>query len=322
MVDAAVKVLKTVEEKSGSYRLDLVFGEAGFNSIAKYGTNVPAQTIEMLKTTAACLKGPMTTPEEPEAPPSAALTIRKLFNLFADVRPCRSLPSVPSLKPNIDLVIVRENTEGLYSNIEFEVCEGTAVALRVVSRKASERIARFALKLAAERRRHLSYVHKANILRRTDGVFKQAVLDVAGEFPGVTVDDYHIDAMAMQLVRDPEMFDVVVTTNLFGDILSDEAAQLVGGLGVAPSANLGESYAMFEPVHGSAPKYTGQNKVNPVATILAAKMLLDYLGEKASAAAVEKAVSQVLREGRVLTYDLGGQARTTEMAQAIVAEIK
>lgn len=322
VIDAAVRVLKATEAKFGTYRLDLVFGEAGFNCIEKYGTNVPAQTIDMLKTTLACLKGPMTTPEDPGAPPSAALTIRKLLNLFADVRPCRSLPNVPSLKPNIDLAILRENTEGLYSNIEFEVCEGTAVALRVISRKASERIARFGFKLAAGRRKHLSYVHKANILRRTDGIFKKAVLDVSKEFPNVTVDDYHIDAMAMQLLRDPERFDVVVTTNLFGDILSDEAAQLVGGLGVAASGNFGENYAMFEPVHGSAPKYTGQNKVNPVATIFAARMLLDYLGEKSSGEAVEKAVLQVLKEGRALTYDLGGKAGTKEMTEAIVAEIE
>ncbi len=322
VVGAAVKVLKATEEKTSGYKLDLIFGEAGFNCIAKYGTNMPVQTIEMLKTTVACLKGPMTTPEEPGTPPSAALTIRKLFNLFADARPCRSLPNVPSLKPNIDLVIVRENTEGLYSNIEFEIGEDTAVALRVISKKASERIARFAFKLAIERRKHLSYVHKANILRRTDGIFKQAILNVAKEFPDVIADDYHIDAMAMELIRQPERFDVIVTTNLFGDILSDEAAQLVGGLGVAPSANLGEDYAMFEPVHGSAPKYAGQNKVNPIAMILAAKMLLDYLGEKASAQAVEEAVFQVLKEGKVLTYDLGGKAKTSEVAEAVIAKIR
>lgn len=322
VVNAAVKVLKATEAKSRTYKVDLIFAEAGFSCIEKYGTNVPPQTIDILKTAMACLKGPMTTPEDPGAPPSAALTIRKLFDLFANVRPCLSLPNVPSSRPNVDLVIIRENTEGMYSSIEFEICEGTAVALRVISRKASERIARFAFKLAAKRRKHLSYVHKANILRRTDGIFKQAVLDVSKEFPEVEVDDYHIDAVAMELIREPEKFDVIVTTNLFGDIISDEAAQLVGGLGVAPSENLGENYAMFEPVHGSAPKYTGQNKVNPVATILAAKMLLDYLGEKVSAARVERAVSQVLEDGKALTYDLGGKTGTAEMAEAIVAKIE
>lgn len=322
MVDASVKVLKAVEEKFGTYKLDLVLGEAGFNCIAEYGTNVPSQTIDLLKTTVACLKGPMTTPEKPGAPPSAALQIRKLFNLYANVRPCFSLPNVPSLKPNINLIIVRENTEGMYSNIEFDVGDDTAVAMRVITRRASERVARFAFKLAVQRSKHLSYVHKANILRRTDGIFNQAVLEVAKEFPEVIVDDYHIDAMAMQLIKRPEAFDVIVTTNLFGDIISDEAAQLVGGLGVAPGANIGENYAMFEPVHGSAPKYTGQNKVNPIATIFAGKMLLDYLGEKDSAHAVEKAVFEVLREGKVLTYDLGGKAKTSEVAEAVAKKIK
>jgi isocitrate dehydrogenase (NAD+) len=322
VVNATVEVLKAVEVKTGAYKLDLVWGEAGLNAVGKYGTNVPPQTIDMLKTTIACLKGPMTTPEEPGAPPSAAVTIRRLFNLYANVRPCYSLPNMPSLKPNIDLVVIRENTEGLYSGIEFDLTEDAAVALRVITRKASERVARFAFKLAEERHKHLSYVHKANILRRTDGIFNQAVLNVAKEFPEVMTDDYHIDAVAMQLIKQPEAFDVIVTTNLFGDIISDEAAQLVGGLGVAAGANIGDHYAMFEPVHGSAPKYRGQNRVNPVATIFASKMLLDYLGEKDSAKLVEKAVFDVLKEGRTLTYDLGGAAKTSEMAEAIADRIK
>jgi isocitrate/isopropylmalate dehydrogenase len=229
---------------------------------------------------------------------------------------------VPSLKPNIDLIVVRENTEGMYSGIEFDVDNDTAVAMRVISREASERIARFAFKLAVQRRKNLSYAHKANILRHTDGIFNQAVLKVAKEFPEVNVAGYHIDAMAMQLVKSPEAFDVIVTTNLFGDIISDEAAQIVGGLGMAAGANIGENYAMFEPVHGSAPKYAGQNKVNPIATVFAGKMLLEYLGEKNSAHVVEKAVFEVLEEGKVLTYDLGGKAKTSEVGEAIVAKIE
>ena len=322
VVSIAVRVLEAVQEKLGTYKLDLVSGEAGFNAIAKYGTNVPPQTIDMLKTTVACLKGPMTTPEEPGAPPSAALAIRKFFNLYANVRPCSSLPNVPSLKPNIDLTIVRENTEGMYSNIEFDVSEGVAVAMRVISRKASERVARFAFKLADRRRKHLAYVHKANILRRTDGVFNQAILDVSKDFPSVVIEGLHIDNMALQLIKRPETFDVIVTTNLFGDILSDEAAQLVGGLGIASGANMGDNYAMFEPVHGSAPKYAGQDKVNPIATILAGKMLLEYLGERDSARELERAVRLVLEEGKALTYDLGGKARSSEMCQAILDKIR
>lgn len=322
VVDATVKILKTIEKKAGTYKLDLLLGEAGYNCIANYGTNVPTKTIDILKTTIACLKGPMTTPEETGAPPSAALTIRKLFNLYANMRPCRSLPNVPSLKPNIDLIVIRENTEGMYSGIEFDVSNNTAVAMRVISREASEKVVRFAFKLAAQRRKHLSYVHKANILRRTDGIFNQAVLEIAKDFPGVKVESYHIDAMAMQLIKNPEAFDVIVTTNLFGDIISDEAAQTVGGLGLAAGANIGENYAMFEPVHGSAPKYAGQNKVNPLATIFAGKMLLDHLGEEDSAHIVENAVFEILKEGKVLTYDLGGKAKTSEVGDAIVAKIE
>lgn len=318
----AVKVLEAVQEKAGTYKLELVWGEAGVNAIAKYGTNVPPQTVDVLKTTVACLKGPMTTPEEPGAPPSAALTIRKLFNLYANVRPCLSLPNVSSLKPNIDLTIVRENTEGMYSNIEFDVSEGVAVAMRVITRKASERVARFAFKLADQRRKHLSYVHKANILRRTDGIFNRAVLDVSKDFPEVAVEGYHIDNMALQLIKRPESFDVIVTTNLFGDIISDEAAQLVGGLGIASGANMGDNYAMFEPVHGSAPKYAGQDKVNPIATIFAGKMLLEYIGEKDSARKLERATFEVLKEGKTLTYDLGGKAKSSEMCEAILEKIR
>jgi isocitrate dehydrogenase (NAD+) len=322
VVDATVNILKAIEKKAGTYKLDFSLGEAGFNCISKYGTNVPNKTIEMLKTTIACLKGPMTTPEEIGAPPSAALTIRKLFNLYANMRPCRSLPNVSSLNPKIDLIVVRENTEGMYSGIEFDVGSNTAVAMRVISRDASEKIARFAFKLATQRRKHLSYVHKANILRRTDGIFNQAMLEIAKEFPDVKVESYHIDAMAMQLIKNPEAFDVIVTTNLFGDIISDEAAQIVGGLGLAAGANIGENYAMFEPVHGSAPKYAGQNRVNPIATVFAGKLLLDYLGEEDSAQVVENAVFEILKEGKVLTYDLGGKAKTSELGEAVVAKIE
>jgi isocitrate dehydrogenase (NAD+) len=322
VVNITVEVLEALQKRAGTFKIDMVWGEAGVNAIAKYGTNVPPQTIEMLKTTAACLKGPMTTPEEPGAPPSAALTIRKLFNLYANVRPCLSLPNVPSLKPNIDLAIVRENTEGMYSNIEFEVSEGVGVAMRVISREASTRVARFAFKLADRRRKQLSYVHKANILRRTDGIFNQAILDVSKEFPEVVVESYHIDNMAMQLIKQPETFDVIVTTNLFGDIISDEAAQLVGGLGIAAGANMGDDYAMFEPVHGSAPKYAGQDKVNPIATIFAGKMLLEYVGEKDSAHTLQDAILEVLKDGRALTYDLGGKAKSSEMGEAILDEIR
>jgi len=321
VTEAALKVLNAVQKVSKNVKFDFIQGEAGSNCISKYGTNVPQKTLDMLKQTGACLKGPMTTPEEAGAPPSAAVTIRKTFNLYANVRPCKSLPSVPSVKPNIDLVVLRENTEGLYSGHEFLLSPDKGVALRVVTQQASERIANLAFELALKRKKHVTCVHKRNILRVTDGIFVDSVMKVAKEFPSVTVDEVHVDAMAMRLIKEPEKFDVIVTTNLFGDILSDEAAQLVGGLGFAAGANIGDSYGMFEPVHGSAPKYGGKNVVNPIATILAAKMMLDYLNLPKEADLVEKAVTAVLKEGKVRTYDMGGTSTTQDMTDAIVTKI-
>jgi isopropylmalate/isohomocitrate dehydrogenase-like protein len=322
VTEAAVKVLEAVQDLSKNLTFNFFYGEAGYHCIAEYGTNLPGETIALLKRSNACLKGPMTTPEEPGAPVSVAVTLRRMFNLYANVRPCRSFPSVEALKHNIDLVVVRENTEGLYSGAEFELAPGVGVALRIITKEASTRIAEFAFKLAAKRRKHLTYVHKGNILRITDGIFKGAVKEVALKHPDVTVEELHVDAATMQLIKKPESFDVIVTTNLFGDILSDEAAQVTGSLGLAAGANIGDAYGMFEPVHGSAPKYKGQNRVNPIATIMAASMMLDYLGEKGAAAKIEKAVMRVLSEGKVRTADLGGSSTTSEMGEAIASKIK
>src|SRR5881628_3754820 len=320
VVDATLKVLDAVQ-KVENVRLEYVMGEAGFNCIEKYGTNLPPQTVELIRKTEACLKGPMTTPEEPGSPRSVAVTLRSIFDLYANMRPARTLPNVPSLKPGIDMVIVRENTEGLYSGKEFEVTPGVGVAMRIITKTASERVARFALDLAMKRRKRLTFVHKGNILKITDGIFKGAVHEVAKSYPQVELEDLHIDAATMQLIKRPESFDVIVTTNLFGDILSDEAAQVVGGLGVAAGANIGDHYGMFEPVHGSAPKYAGQNKVNPIATIEAVRMMLEYLGERRAADRIGRAIYRVLEEGKVLTYDLGGLAKTSDMGRAIAEKV-
>jgi len=321
VTEAAVNVLQATQETS-NFKLNFLYGKAGYHCIAEYGTNLPEETIALLRRTDACLKGPMTTPEEPGAPVSAAVKIRKMFNLYANVRPCRTYPNVEALKPNIDLVVVRENTEGMYSGVEYEVAPGVGVALRIITQEASLRVAEYAFKLAQKRRKHLTYVHKGNILRITDGIFKDAVTAIAPKYPDVTTDDIHIDAAAMHLIKKPETFDVIVTTNLFGDVLSDEAAQITGSLGLAAGANIGETYGMFEPVHGSAPKYTGQNRVNPTATIMAASMMLDYLGEKDAAAKIESAVLKVLSEGKVRTADLGGSSTTSEMSGAIAAQVR
>jgi isopropylmalate/isohomocitrate dehydrogenase-like protein len=321
VTEAAVNVLQAIHDAS-DLRLNFLYGEAGYHCIKEYGTNMPKETIAMLKRTEACLKGPMTTPETPGAPISAAVQIRKTFNLYANVRPCRTYPNVEALKPDIDLVVVRENTEGMYSGVEYEVSPGIGVAMRIITTEASLKVAEHAFKLAEKRRKHLTCVHKANILRVTDGIFNDAVRKVARNHPDVTVDDIHIDAAAMHLVKKPETFDVIVTTNLFGDVLSDEAAQVTGSLGLAAGANIGDTYGMFEPVHGSAPKYTGMNRVNPTATIMAAQMMLDYLGEKEMAIRIESAVMQVLNEGKVRTKDLGGSSTTSEMSEAIASKVK
>jgi isopropylmalate/isohomocitrate dehydrogenase-like protein len=322
VTDAAVNVLEALQDSSQNLKFNFLYGEAGYHCIAEHGTNLPEETIALLKQTDACLKGPMTTPETPGAPVSAAVKIRKTLNLYANVRPCRSFPNVEALKPNIDLVVVRENTEGMYSGVEYEVAPGVGVALRIITKEASLRVAEFAFKLAAKRKKHLTYVHKGNILRITDGIFKDAVKEVALKYPDMAIDEVHIDAMAMHLIKKPETYDVIVTTNLFGDVISDEAAQVTGSLGLAAGANIGDTYGMFEPVHGSAPKYTGQNRVNPTATIMAAQMMLDYLGEKKAAAKIEKAVMNVLSEGKVRTADLGGSSATSEMSAAIALKVK
>jgi len=321
VTEATVKVLDAVQKVS-TFKLNYIYGEAGAHCIPEHGTNLPEETVEMIKKTDACLKGPMTTPEEPGAPVSVAVTLRRMFNLYANVRPCKSFPSIESLKPDIDLVVVRENTEGLYSGQEALIAPGVSVAFRIITTEASTRVAEYAFKLAMQRKKHLTYIHKGNILRITDGVFKDAVKEVQKRYPEVTVDDLHIDAATMQLIKQPATYDVMVTTNLFGDILSDEAAQVTGSLGLAAGANIGETYGMFEPVHGSAPKYTGMNRVNPIATILAGAMMLAYLNEKEAAKKIENAVTAVLIEGKIRTADIGGTATTSDMANAIVEKIK
>ncbi|HEX4919701.1 MAG TPA: isocitrate/isopropylmalate dehydrogenase family protein [Candidatus Bathyarchaeia archaeon] len=320
VVGATIVVLKAVQ-KVDPVKLEFMEGDAGFHCIEKYGTNLPDKTVEMIKRTEACLKGPMTTPEEPGSPRSVAVTLRSMFDLYANMRPARSLPNVPSLKPNIDMIVVRENTEDLYVGKEFQVAPGIGIALKINTRAASERIAKFSFELATKRRKKLAVVHKSNILKLTDGIFKDACMDVGKKYPDVEIEDIHVDAATMQFIRRPESFDVVVATNLYGDILTDEAAGLIGGLGVAAGANVGDKYGMFEPAGGSAPKYTGQNKVNPVAMIEAGRMMLDFLGEPQAAKKVEKATMEVLREGRVMTFDLGGKAKTSEMGEAIAQKV-
>jgi isopropylmalate/isohomocitrate dehydrogenase-like protein len=326
VVKATVPVLDAVQDTFKGLELEYVFAEAGLHCIPKFGTNLPDETIEVLKSVDCCLKGPVTTPEEPGSPRSAAVEIRSIFDLYANMRPIKALPNVPALKEGIDMVIIRENTEGLYAGIEFMTGLDAGVAIRLITKRGCERIARFAYQLATARRKHLTYVHKGNILKVTDGIFKDAVLKVATEYPEVRIDEVRVDAAAMNLIKRPETFDVIVTTNLFGDILSDEGAQLVGGLGVTPGANIGEEYGMFEPVHGSAPKYAGKDIVNPTAMILATKLMFDWLGRPEAANSVQRAVETVLREGKHLTFDVAldgvKPARCSTMGLRIAEEIR
>jgi len=305
--------------------LDIEWEEciAGEEALEKYGTPIPEETIESIKRNKVALKGPITTPVGTGFR-SVNVALRQELKLFANVRPVKSFEGVPSRYNNIDLVVVRENTEDLYSGVEHYVDEDKTCAesIRIITKKASERIVRFAFNYAREnKRKKVTAVHKANIMKFTDGLFLDTAREVAKDFPDIEFEDRIVDNMAMQLVKNPEAFDVIVTTNLFGDILSDLCAGLVGGLGLAPGANIGEEYAVFEAVHGSAPKYKGQYKVNPTAVILASAMMLGYLGEKDWESRIVKAVSETIKEGKYVTYDLGGSASTVEMGKRIAEKL-
>jgi len=315
VVPEAVRVLE-----STGIEFDFQYLEVGYEVFKKVGTSVPQDILFEIKETQACLFGATTTPVGVADYRSAVVTLRKALDLYANVRPAKSYPIRSSVR-DVDLAIVRENTEGLYSGIEFEL-EDSAFTLRMITRRATDRIARFAFNLAMKRRRKVTLVTKANILRKSCGLFREASLHVAKDYSEVEVNELFVDVAAMNLVLKPQVFDVILTSNLFGDILSDEAAGLVGGLGIAPSANIGDDYALFEPVHGSAPDIAGKGIANPMAAILSAKMMLDYLGENKCAEYVENAVMNVMKEGKHLTPDLGGSSTTREVAEAIIDALK
>lgn len=295
--------------------------EAGEAVIAKYGIPLPDHVLDSVRRNKVALKGPLTTPVGTGFR-SVNVTLREKLNLYANVRPARNLPGVPSRYENVDIVLVRENTEDLYAGVEHRVGDDAAESIKIITRKASERIVRFAFDLAVKQgRKKVSAIHKANIMKLSDGLFLETARQVAQDYPQIQFEDRIVDATCMKLVQSPTDFDVLVLPNLYGDIVSDLCAGLVGGLGVAPGANISDELAVFEPVHGSAPKYTGMNKVNPLATILSAVMMLEHLGEQEAAARVNQAIVAVLTEGKHLTYDLGGSAKTSEMADAIIAKM-
>lgn len=317
IADATVRVI----EASG-VDIEWEVVEAGEKVMEKEGTPLPDYVLDSVKRNKVALKGPITTPVGTGFR-SVNVALRKALDLYANLRPARSYPGTKSRYDNIDLVIVRENTEDLYAGVEHKVGDDAGESIKIITRKASERIVRFAFEYARrENRKKVTAVHKANIMKYTDGLFLECARNVAVNYPDIEFEDRIVDNMSMQLVMKPELYDVLVLPNLYGDIVSDICAGLVGGLGLAPGANIGDEIAVFEPVHGSAPKYAGQNKVNPVAIILSGVLMLKHLGENEAAARIDKAVAHVLAEGIHVTYDLGGEAGTSEMADAIIKRLK
>ena len=292
--------------------------EAGAAQIEKHGTPLPQQVIDSIRKSGLAIKGPITTPVGTGFR-SVNVALRKELDLFANLRPAKTYQGVISRYDNIDLVIVRENTEDLYAGIEHMVGEDAAESIKIFTRKGCERIIRFAFDYARnEKRSKVTAVHKANIMKCTDGMFLSIARQIALEYPDIEFEDMIVDAMCMQLVQNPEKYDVLVLPNLYGDIVSDLCAGLVGGLGIAPGANIGKDTAVFEPIHGSAPQIAGQNLANPTAFILSGVLMLDYIGEHEAAQKIEAAVKSLIAEGKTVTMDLGGNTGTKEFAEAII----
>jgi len=341
------KATRRVLEATGvSFEWDVQ--EAGIDVYEKEGTPLPARVLDSLRRTKVGLKGPITTPVGTGFR-SVNVALRKELDLYACVRPCKTYPGVRSRYDNIDLVIVRENTEDLYAGIEFErgshgagalrhlihleakrdIPEDSGISIKPISVAASERIVRYAFDYAKKNgRRKVTAVHKANIMKFSDGLFLEVARKTSKEYSGVAFEDRIVDNMCMQLVQTPENYDVLVLPNLYGDILSDLAAGLIGGLGVAPGANIGEDAALFEPTHGSAPRYAGQDKVNPLAMILSGMLMLRHLGEDDAAGRLERAVARVIREGKSVTYDMktarddSSAVGTQATADAVIALLR
>jgi homoisocitrate dehydrogenase len=317
------EVIESAEQVLRAMPLDLEFvhAEIGFGAYERLGTPLPDSTLDEIRCSSAALLGAVTTPPNIPNYFSPVVRMRQSLELYANLRPTRSIPHASS-RPNIDLVIVRENTEGLYSGIErLEEDGNRAVTERVITRRGSERILREAFDLAQQtNRKSVHVVHKANVLRQTCGLFRSVALEVVKEYPDIKMYEMLVDTCAMELVRAPEQFEIIVTTNLFGDILSDEACMFVGGLGVAASGNIGTNAAVFEPVHGSAPNLVGTGKANPVATFLAAAMMLDHLNEKAHAERLRNAVNESIANNES-TPDLGGSLTTSQVTERVKVRI-
>jgi isocitrate/isopropylmalate dehydrogenase len=345
--DAARLVL----DASG-FEAEYVHGDIGWEFWCREGDALPARTLDLLRSTDCAFFGAITSKPGPEAMRELApelqgqglsylspiVRMRQLLDLYICLRPCKAFAGNPlNYRGDIDLVVFRENTEGMYIGVEFprvpecfyqekameRIPRDAAISIRSITREGSRRVVRAAFEYAVKHgRKKVTAVHKANVVRATCGLFLDAAQEVAACYPQIEFDTANIDAMCMWLLKNPHNYDVIVTTNLFGDILSDLCAQLVGGMGFGYSGNIGDRYAVFEPTHGSAPKYAGRNKVNPLATILAAKMMLEWLGDSGTAARIEGAVREVVERGEVRTYDMGGSSTASQMAEAVAQAVR
>ncbi|MGB9842298.1 MAG: isocitrate/isopropylmalate dehydrogenase family protein [Candidatus Bathyarchaeales archaeon] len=324
LTEATLKVLEAAQKNFG-IKLEIIEAEAGDTCFQKRGVALPEESIQKIKASHVCLKGPVG-----ETAADVIVRLRLMFDLYANLRPIKAYPAVAVARPDIDMIFVRENTEDVYKGQEFTIGNDTTICLRVITRRACERIAKKAFEIARRRngKKKVTAIHKANVMRVTDGLFASVCRETAKQYPDIAFNELYVDAAAMRLIKEPQTFDVLLTPNMFGDILSDEAAQLIGGLGMAPGANIGDNFALFEPIHGSAPNRAGKQTANPISMILAAKMMLDWLGERYSdnrcieaAAAIENGVVKTLREGPTVP-DFGGKATTLKMAEAIAAALK
>ena len=313
------EVMKATIDVLDSLDIDFeyVYGEAGDTCLEKNGTALPGETLDIIRQSDACLFG-----AAGETAADVIVKIRQEMKMFANLRPVKAYPHTNSLSDDIDFMIVRENTEGMYIADEEKYTDDGAIARRIITKEAEKRIIDYAFKYAVENNKSkVTAVHKANVLKKTDGLFKEIFYEVAENYPDIATEDFYVDATAMYLITQPESFEVIVTTNLFGDILSDEGAGLVGGLGLIPSANIGLDGALFEPVHGSAPDIAGKGIANPIAMMLSAVMMLRYLGENDAADKFDAAILKLLNDANTLTGDLGGNASTMDVAGEVIKNI-
>ena len=316
VTDAVVRILEATGVK-----FEWETFAVGSEAYEKYGEYIPKDLISSLERTRVGLKGPVTTPVGGGFP-SINVALRKKFELYANFRPIRNLPHIPTRYPDVDLIIIRENTEGLYSGLEHEVVPGVVESLKIMTEKASTRIARFAFEYARNNnRKKIHAIHKANIMKLSDGLFLRCARAVAKEYPEITYAEHIVDNTCMQLVMNPYQYDMLVMENLYGDILSDLCAAFVGGLGFVPSANLGDQCAVFEAVHGSAPDIAGKNLANPTALLRSALLMVRHLGEHAASTQIRNALERVYRHRDKLTRDIGGQAGTSQFADAVIEEM-